>query len=76
MRMWLNSLDAIHTSLLYGAIKRKEIFSLFHMKDVAQMEECSGRSEEGHTAEREILSVLHVVFSFSIIKTVSASASK
>lgn len=46
------------------------------MKDVAQMEECSGRSEEGHTAEREILSVLHVVFFFSKIKTVSASASK
>lgn len=24
MRMWLNSLDAIHTSLLYGAIKKKK----------------------------------------------------
>lgn len=76
MRMWLNSLDAIHTGLLYGAIKKKKIFSLLHMKDMAQMEECSGSSEEGHTAEREILSVLHEVFTFSIIKTVSASASK
>ncbi len=47
MRMWFRSLNAKHTSLC-GAIKKT--FLLSHMKDMAQLEECGGRSDEGHKA--------------------------
>ena len=48
----------MHTSLC-GAIKKT--FSLSHMKDVAQLEECSGGSDGGDAAEKDILSALHVL---------------
>lgn len=36
-------------------------FLLSHMKDMAQLEECSGRSDEGDTAEKDLFSALHVL---------------
>lgn len=56
----------MHTSLC-GAIKKT--LSLSHMKDMAQLEECSGRSAEGGTAEEAILSVLNVLITLLMLKS-------
>lgn len=48
MKMWLRSLNSMHTSLC-GPIKKT--FSLSHMKERTQLEECSGWSDKGDSRE-------------------------
>jgi len=54
----------------------KTNFSLSHMKDVAQMEECKGRSDEGDTDVKETLYASHLPLTVLISKSSSFALQK